>query len=223
MTIRSRCEQSPTLFQVSNLEESAAEEQTPEVSSAILEAMANPFRQRAYDTLLIFGDMTARKLARLTNLSEASLNRHMQRLQEIGFVRPVNPEAPIRQLVWHAIRGGVRIGELSGSEEHAEAADAWFRAQIESQAHVLQEWTEVSGTWPVEWQTAVERWDYVLKAITAEELDTISSEFYELVARWRAVSEQHETDGTPDTRAVYLVTHALPWPVRFDAFKGEGE
>lgn len=199
------------------------EELTPDASGEVLEVMANPYRQRAYDTLLVFGDMTARKLARLTHLSEASLNRHMQQLQRIGFVRVIDADLPVRQRVWHAVRGGVRLGDISGEEEHASAAQSWFRSQIEAQAHVMQDWIDVSSSWPVEWRLAVERWDYVLKAVTVEQLEEIAGEMSALVAKWRAISEQQEVDGTPGTRTAYLVTHAVPWPIEYDALDDDAE
>lgn len=201
--------------------ENSEDELTPAVSQEVLETMADPFRQRAYDTLLVFGDMTARKVAKLTNISEASLNRHMQQLEGIGFVRSINPEAPVRQRIWHAIRGGVRVGDFTENEDYAPAIRAWSRAQIEAQTHVLQDWIDVSKTWPIEFRSAVERWDYVLRALTAEQLAELGKELNSLAAKWRKLSDEQEKQGVADACKVYLVMAALPWPVDFQDWKAE--
>ena len=195
---------------------SEAAEQTPDPSSDVLRVMSNPFRARAYDALLIFGDMTTRKLAQLTSISEASLNEHMRQLRGIGFVRPVNADAPVRQLVWHGIPGGVRLGNLAETEEYTAEAKAWLAATLEAETQVLQGWLEISQSWPVEWRNAVERWDYVMKALTVEQLSELSQQLNELANRWMQISRRQEHMDLPEARTVFLVTHAVPWPVDYE-------
>lgn len=195
---------------------SADSELTPEPTRDVLRVMANPFRARAYDALLIFGDMTARKLATLTSISEASLNLHMRELQRISFVAPLNPDAPVRQRIWHAVPGGVRLGELSETEDYTPEARAWLRSTLQAESQVLQEWIDRAREWPAEWRRAVERYDYVMTALTVEQLTQLSADLNAVGQKWLSISKQQDAEGREHTRAAFVVTHAVPYPVAFD-------
>lgn len=196
---------------------SEAAEQTPDPSSDVLRVMSNPFRARCYDALLIFGDMTTRKLARYTNISEASLNEHMRQLRGIGFARPLNPDARVRQLVWHAVPGGVRLSEEQDeTRENAAEVRAWVQSTLQAEMQVLHDWVDTAAAWPVEWRNAVERWDYVMKALTVEQLSELSQQLNELANRWMQISRRQEHMDLPEARTVFLVTHAVPWPVDYE-------
>lgn len=196
-------------------------ENTPEPTSKILRVMANAFRARAYDTLLIFGDMTARRLAPLVRISEASLLQHMPAMAEVGFVRAVNPDAGARQIIWHAVPGGVRLGDFTGAEEYADDARAWIRSTIEAESNVMQDWIDLAASWPEDWQRAVERYDYVLKALTVDQLSELAGELNGLARRWFEVSKRQEDTNRTDTRTVFLITHAVPWPVLYEGGTGD--
>lgn len=188
-------------------------EQTPEVTHEILAVMANPWRMRAYDMLLIYGDMTTRRLAARTDIAEASLNRHMVELNRIRFVRAVNEGAPVRQLIWHAVPGGVR-----GVQGNSREVDAWVAATHESQNQSLSRWLAVSESWPQEWREATTRWDYVLPGMTLEEMWALNQELEALGARWldRLKQRQREGNVPEDAVTTYLVTHLIPYPVDYD-------
>lgn len=198
-------------------------DRTPDPTSDALRVMGNAFRARAYDTLLIFGDMTARRLAPLVRVSEASLRQHLKAMSGVGFVRPVNPESPVRQVVWHAVPGGVRLGTFTGTEEYANEARAWIKATIESESNVLQDWVDLAATWPAVWQNAVERYDYVLKNLTVNQLADLSADLRGVAEHWFNVSKSQEPSNSEDTRTVFLVTHAVPWPVLYEGGAGTGD
>lgn len=188
-------------------------EQTPEVDSEILAVMANPWRMRAYDTLLIYGDMTTRRLAARTDIAEASLNRHMVEMKRINFVRAMNEGAPVRQLIWHAVPGGVR-----GVEGNSREIDAWVAATHESQNQSLSRWLAVLDSWPREWRDATTRWDYVLPGMTLEEMGQLNRQLEKLGAEWLAKLKDRQRQGAVPDEAVttYLVTHLIPYPVDYD-------
>lgn len=189
-------------------------EQTPDPDAEILRTMGNAYRMRAYDALLVFGDMTARRLATRTSMSEASLNRHMLELERIRFAYPLNPDAPVRQRVWHAVPGGVRLGVFT--EDDTPGAHDWLRGTHEAEMQVLGEWMTHAASWPERWRAAVERWDYILPAITAEQLDQLGDELHAVADKWMAIAKDQARRGDVDgALPAFMITHALPYPMPY--------
>lgn len=224
MTIR---RSSPQVTYPANVTEDISQPASPQqISAESLAVLSDPYSLHAYDTLLVYGDMTTRRLSKLATISEASLNQHMKRLETIGFVTCTNPDAPTIQRVWRASRGGFDLGDSAHNErypEYAAAAQGFFRSQIQAQTNMLQDWIAIMNTWPLQWRIAADHWDYILKALTVEQLVQMAGEINEVTQKWWEISKQQEKDGTPNTRAAYVVTHAIPWPIAYQDLESNDE
>ena len=160
--------------------------------------------------------MKARELARLVHVSEAGMIQHLRELVSIHFVESLDPETtPFRYRAWSAVPGGVRLGDYAGTEDYTRQADDWLKVAILTQAKVLQDWVSVSDSWPSSWRTAVEQWDHVMLSLDQTQLRQLSLELHNVVERWRKVSISQEVSKPSEGRPVYVVTHAIPYPMPY--------
>ena len=78
---------------------------------------------------------------------------------------------------------------------------------------VLDEWMTHASSWPERWRKAVERYDYILPAVTADQLDEIAHELHDLADKWMAIAKEQAARGDiTDAMPAFLITHALPYP-----------
>ena len=139
--------------------------------------------------------------------------QHLRVLEGIGFVESDDGlDVPFRRRSWRAVPGGIRLGDLSGDEDYVKEAIAWLKVAILTQAQVLGDWVEVSPGWPVEWRRSVEQWDHVMRALDESQLRELGEDLHAVTEKWRKVSIEQEGQARPADRAVYVVTHAVPYP-----------
>lgn len=196
-------------------------QRTPELTLDSLLKLSNVVRYRAYIALRAFGSLRARQIAELAGVAETSMNRHLDVLEEIGFVTPERRGKTRQSWVWSAVPGGIRIGRLEGGDlQHA--ALEWGRAVSGSYGIAVSQWPIVAPDWPQPWQSAAEVTDWVLH-LTADQLELLGQELHNVMLKWKAESagneEQREiqTVGRDDPEwisPVLVFINAIPYPHR---------
>ncbi len=189
-------------------------DETPDPTPALLDVLADPNRWRAYETLRAHGAMAGWRLARVMRTSEASTLKHLDALEEVGFVRVVDPNLSRRQRVWAAIPGGVRLTDdwLDRERDYRAAAMRWVNVAIVTHGQILSEWFSWAGEWSTEWQGAAEMYDYILH-LDAGEFSQLAEEVRAVYRKWWEVSRRREKgQGVEGTRPVYAASHIVPFP-----------
>ena len=189
-------------------------DETPDPTPELLDALADPYRWRAYETLRAFGEMAGWRLARVMGISEASCLKHLDALEEVRFARPVDAAASRRQRVWAAVPGGVRLVDdwMASEPEYRAASLRWVNVAIVTHGHLMRDWMTWAGEWPAEWREPAEMYDYMLH-LDAGELAQLVEESKAVYRRWWELSRRREREGSmAGTRPVYAASHIVPFP-----------
>lgn len=192
-------------------------DETPDPDPDVLDAIADPYRWRAYETLRAFGSMAGWQLGRSMGVSEASCLRHLDRLHEVGFVRPVDGSATRRQQQWMAVPGGVRLVDdwMEQEEPYRSAALRWVNVAISTHAAILNDWIKWAPTWPPEWRERTEMYDYMMH-LSVDDLKQLVEEVQAVYRSWWERSRLREKDGElTDTRPLYAACYIVPFPGPF--------
>lgn len=194
---------------------------TPELSVEALLKLANVVRFRIYVALRAFGTLRARQLAELTGVTETSMNRHLDVMREVGFVKVTQTGKTRQSWLWSAVPGGVRVGRIEGGEIQ-EAALEWLRAVSGGYGIIASQWPSVVTSWPQSWQSAAEISDWTMH-LTAQQLDELAADLRAVAVKWKRASadneqawaDQEAEPGDPDWIApVVVILTAIPYPRR---------
>jgi hypothetical protein len=157
----------------------------------------------------------------LTGVTETSMNRHLDVMREVGFVKVSQTGKTRQSWLWSAVPGGVRVGRIEGGEIQ-QAALEWLRAVSGGYGIIASQWPSVAASWPQTWQSAAETSDWVMH-LTAQQLDELAADLRAVAAKWKRASAANETaradqkaePGDPDWIApVVVILTAIPYPRR---------
>lgn len=183
-------------------------ERTPDATPEILEVMSDLVRWRTYHLLHGLGPHRASKIAKLVSISQASMIKHLQVLEGIGFVTSEgDADRPALQL-WRAVPGSLRLSGMEDSEESATNMHNWMRAFALAEHLLLREWVDEEQTWPLVWRRAALNYDYWLH-LTSDELQELNNELHAVTEKWDKMSRAR-TGGDSAYTPVYVATNAIP-------------
>ena len=181
-----------------------------EVTDArVLAALAHPLRRRLLDVLRVHGPATASALAERTDQHVGNVSHHIRALAEVGLVE----EAPElakdrRERWWRLVARSLRwSGEaMSGDPAEEAVAQAVQSLTLDRHAGHVRAWFAAGDEERQPWRESafiVEKWLH----LTADELEELSGEIGDLLARWR---EREEPDAGVHREPILLFAYGIP-------------
>lgn len=176
-------------------------------TAEVIEALCDPVRWRVYGQLRGGGPMRAKALADRLDVSEASMLRHLEVLERIGYVLAVDPDRAPRWRLWDAVPGGLTVEAVGGTDEGA--MRRWMRTFAAAQAAEVREWAENDSSWPDSVRDAALNYDYWMH-LTPEELDELGRELFETAKRWADRCRGRRDEVPAGAITVYVGLNAFP-------------
>ena len=200
---RVRPPQSPTIANVSE----PSQEKTPDATPDIVRVMCEPVRWRSYGLLHGIGPLRAAQLAKRVSVSEASMLKHLEMLEQIGFVEadPESSSVP-RHRYWRAIPGGLRLTDAIESTQ-PELMRQWMQVFVQSLNLVMRQWAQEEETWPLDWRHASQNYDFWMH-LTSDELNTFTGELLDVARKWDVLSRHRSR--VEGAKPVYAALNAFP-------------
>lgn len=175
--------------------------------TAVLSALAHPFRARLLDVLKVDGPSTASALSQRTGQAIGSVSHHLRVLSGVGIVEEV-PELARdrRERWWRLVDAGWRwtTSDFADDPVAATTAHAAESVQLNRQiarTHAWLESQESAGPWG-DAAFATQSWLH----LTADELDELGREIIDLIERWKGRPLNDAVEREP----VFLVARGFP-------------
>jgi DNA-binding transcriptional ArsR family regulator len=175
--------------------------------TAVLSALAHPFRARLIDALKVDGPSTVSALSQRTGQAVGSVSHHLKVLAEVRVVEEV-PELARdrRERWWRLVDAGWRwtTSDFAHDPVAATAAHAAESAQFNRQVARTHEWLdshEPAGEW-ADAAFATQNW----LRLTPDELSQLSGELVALLQRWA----DRPTDDGAEREPVIVYARGFP-------------
>jgi len=175
--------------------------------TAVLSAMAHPFRARLIDALKVDGPSTASALSQRTGQAVGSVSHHLKVLAEVKVVEEV-PELARdrRERWWRLVDAGWKwtSSDFADDPVAATAAAAAESAHFNRQVARTHEWLDThegTGDW-ADAAFATQNWLH----LTPDELHAMSVEIVELIQRW----QDRPLDDGAERQPVFVYSRGFP-------------
>lgn len=172
-----------------------------------IRVLAHPLRSRLLSQLRLNGAATATKLAEALGTNTGATSYHLRQLAEVGLVAEDAGAGHGRERWWrsaHDVTSWER--DSFAGDPDAQAASDWLTSNFAHQlAERIEDWNSRVADEPVEWRTATEFSDYILR-LGPDQVTAMLAELNSVIDRWRA-----EQPG-PDARQVLLYLYPVPLP-----------
>ena len=175
--------------------------------TAVLSAMAHPFRARLIDALKVDGPSTASALSQRTGQAVGSVSHHLKVLSEVKVVEEV-PELARdrRERWWRLVDAGWKwtTSDFADDPVAATAAAAAESAHFNRQVARTHEWLDThedQGEW-ADAAFATQNWLH----LTPSELQAMSGEIVELIQRW----QDRPLDDGVERQPVFVYSRGFP-------------
>ncbi len=175
-----------------------------------LRALAHPVRIALFEELALGGAMTATEIGERIGETATTCSFHLRQLAKYGFVEEAGGGAG-RSRPWRLTSIGMSFAP-GGDPEAQIASDAVVRMFRERQFARYDEWRATKGSYPRRWQEAAINSQFLLY-LTAPELEQLSSEVHELLARWTHLEGRLEDPSKRPARSVPVETLLLAHPI----------
>ena len=175
-----------------------------------LRALAHPVRIALFEELALGGAMTATEIGERIGETATTCSFHLRQLAKYGFVEEAGGGAG-RSRPWRLTSIGMSFAP--GGDPNAQiASDAVVRMFRERQFARYDEWRATKGSYPRQWQEAATNSHFLLY-LTAPELEQLSSEVHELLARWTHLEDRREDPSKRPPASVPVETLLLAHPI----------
>lgn len=178
---------------------------------------ASPTRWRAYMLLSFLGPLRVGTLARLVDVSDAVMRRHLEAMAKVGLVEAVGDGRDRR---WQRVLAedrakpsGLRVdpddelaAELIASREFSE----WLKVSVQTGADLVSEFIDNRMDIESEWRESAEIQDYVLY-LRREELHELGEALKAVVGERLVTSRERVEAQDPEARPIYVTTNAVRW------------
>lgn len=174
-----------------------------------IEVISVPARVELIDALQVKGSATATELARVVTEGRAAIRWHMERLEDAGFIRRRPETDPV---VWEPAETRMEWADPDDPDLNL-ALQELERVLTDRRRRRLSEWA--LGRWESPWvgtawsNSAISR-DYVLPAVTADDLDWLDEKVVAVMEEFRARVSARE-HGTEGVEAAFISLGAFPW------------
>lgn len=184
---------------------------TPKERAAFLErieVISVPVRVDLIDAITVEGSATSTQLGRLIPEGRAAIRWHMERLEQVGFVRRRPGSKPP---VWEPAQTRMAWSDPDDPEVNL-ALQELERVLTDRRRRRLSEWA--LGRWQrpwvgTDWSNNAISYDYVLPKVRAKDLEWLDTEMVALMERFRervdAIAEDEEVE------AGFVTIGAFPW------------
>jgi len=175
-----------------------------------LRALAHPVRIALFEELALGGAMTATEIGERIGETATTCSFHLRQLAKYGFVEEAGGGTG-RSRPWRLTSIGMSFAP-GGDPEAQIASDAVVRMFRERQFARYDEWRATKGSYPRQWQEAAINSQFLLY-LTAPELEQLSSEVHELLARWTHLEDRREDPSRRPPASVPVETLLLAHPI----------
>ena len=175
------------------------------LDSRALRVLAHPLRSRLLSALRSGGPATATALAERLDTNTGATSYHLRKLASVGLVEETG-EGRGRERWW---RAATRMHEWTerdvADDPDGRAATDWLRRfYLRSFVDRYEEWLDVQGSWPLEWQDVAGASDDLLR-LTPSRLAELQTEVTALFERYRDPDPDD-----PEARQIQVQLHAFP-------------
>jgi DNA-binding transcriptional ArsR family regulator len=175
-----------------------------------MRALSHPVRLAILSRLQSTGPATATELSEHVDASPSVTSWHLRHLAEFGLVRDSHTGGRSagdgRKRYWEAAARGFRF-EFPDDDEGRAASQVLSRTMFEAYAGLPQHWMdEVEPALEPEWRRAAGLANTRV-TLSAEELETVSTEIERLLAPYVTRAREDRPDGA---RGVRLLRYVLP-------------
>ncbi|WP_187414722.1 ArsR/SmtB family transcription factor [Nonomuraea sp. PA05] len=161
-----------------------------------LKSFAHPLRLRIYELLDEHGPSTATGLAARLGQNTGATSYHLRELAKHGMIEVVAGMGRGKQKYWRVTPGGYSYGEARPADpEVAGALDYLLDDLVRTRGAELSRWREESATAPEEWVQASVYGRRSLR-LTPEETASMRDQVFEVLERYRALSDTREDEAT---------------------------
>ncbi|UBU17076.1 ArsR/SmtB family transcription factor [Nonomuraea gerenzanensis] len=161
-----------------------------------LKSFAHPLRLRIYELLDEHGPSTATGLAALLGQNTGATSYHLRELAKHGMIEVVAGMGRGKEKYWRVVPGGFSYGEARPADpEVAGALDYLLDDLVRTRGAELSRWRAESETAPEEWVQASVYGRRSLR-LTPEETASMRDQVFEVLERYRALSDTRENDST---------------------------
>lgn len=174
-----------------------------------IEVISVPTRVDLIDALTVKGAATSTELARFMPEGRAAIRWHLERLEQVGFIRRRGESTPP---VWEPADTRMAWSD-PGDTQVTLALQELERVLTDRRRRRLSEWA--LGRWErpwvgTAWSKASISLDYVLPAARAEDLDWLDEQVIEVMRQFR----ERVADLDPEdegVEAAFVTIGAFPW------------
>ncbi|MEQ4716061.1 helix-turn-helix domain-containing protein [Nonomuraea sp. B19D2] len=180
-----------------------------------LKSFAHPLRLRIYELLDERGPSTATRLAALLGQNTGATSYHLRELARHDMIEVVQGMGRGKEKYWRIVAGGFSYGEPDAADpEAASALEALIDDLIRQRGAELARWRDEEATAPEEWVRASGFGRRSLR-LTPEETGELRDEVFEVLERYRALSDRRERESTAprDPSIGHVVIHFDVLPV----------
>ncbi|MEV0384852.1 helix-turn-helix domain-containing protein [Nonomuraea sp. NPDC050643] len=177
-----------------------------------LKSFAHPLRLRIYELLDEHGPSTATRLAALLEQNTGATSYHLRELAGHGMIEVVPGMGRGKEKYWRITPGGFSYGEPPADPETASAMEYLLDDLVRQRGAELARWRRKLDKAPEEWVQAGAFGRRSLR-LTAEETALMRDEVFEVLERFRAVSDRREQTspgGAGDAGHVIVHFDVLP-------------
>lgn len=178
---------------------------------------ASPTRWRAYLLLGFLGPQRVGTLARMLDVSDAVMRRHLDAMASVGLVTPAGEGRDRR---WERVLSedrsqpsGLRVDPMDKDVEELVASrefSEWLKVTVQTSADLVREFIDQRMEVEPPWRDATEVQDYLLY-LRRDELHELGEALKAVVRERLAVSRQRLEEEDPEARPIYVSTHAVLW------------
>lgn len=154
-----------------------------------LKSFAHPLRLRIYELLDEHGPSTATRLAGLLDQNTGATSYHLRELARHGMIEVVPGMGRGKEKYWRIPPGGYFYGDRPDDDpETVKAVDYLLDDLVRQRGAELARWRRMLGKAPQEW-VEVSGFGRRSLRLTAEETARMQDEVYEVLERYRALSD----------------------------------
>jgi predicted ArsR family transcriptional regulator len=179
------------------------------VDPAMMRALAHPLKWALMEVLLVDGPATSTRCAELVGESQANCSFHLRQLARYGLVEAA-PSPSKRERPWRLTTPEQSWSTAQPDEPGRQAATELEQVFLQHEMAKLMRWQRSRTSYPSEWSHAALRAG-AMTWLTAEELEQLSNELWQVMSRFRNRLEDPEARPA-GSRPVRLFAAGYPLP-----------
>ncbi|WP_207755951.1 ArsR/SmtB family transcription factor [Nonomuraea cypriaca] len=169
------------------------------IDASALKSFAHPLRLRIFELLDEHGPSTATRLAGLLGENTGATSYHLRELAKHGMIEVAPEMGRGKEKYWRVTPGGFSYGEPPPGTEAAKALEFLLDDLVRQRGAELTRWRQDAARAPEEW-VAASGFGRRSLWLTAAETAGMRDEVFEILERYRTLSDRRQDESAPDTR-----------------------